>query len=89
MPPLNISTKTMEFVIKYLSTTDTVDWFCLGAMVAADLVIKQSKAKRKLKPTHEILKQRRIKGEYFTLVREMCLGEGRDFYEYFRMSVER
>ncbi|KAL1421118.1 hypothetical protein MTO96_023425 [Rhipicephalus appendiculatus] len=58
-------------------------------MVAADLVNKQSKAKRQRKATREILKQRRRLSEYFTLVREMRLGDGRDYFEYFRMSVER
>ncbi|KAL1448012.1 hypothetical protein MTO96_028297 [Rhipicephalus appendiculatus] len=88
MASVDMSAATTEFLIKYLSTTDTVDWQWTGAMVAADLVNEQSKAKRPRKPTREILKQRRRLSEYFTLVREMRLGDSRDYFEYFRMSVE-
>ncbi|KAL1479197.1 hypothetical protein MTO96_052056 [Rhipicephalus appendiculatus] len=81
-----MSTETGNFLQAYLTNTPRVGWQRLSIMVAADMI--NERATRKRKATTEILKQRRLFGKYFTLVREMRLGDGRYFFEYFRMSVK-
>nr|XP_054923958.1 uncharacterized protein LOC129383421 [Dermacentor andersoni] len=85
---LGMSDATVDFLIAYLSNTTEVDWMRVSLMVAADMLRERWRAKKR-KPIEKILKQRRRLGEYFTLVREMRLGNGMYFFEYFRMSVER
>ncbi|XP_070397120.1 uncharacterized protein [Dermacentor albipictus] len=61
---------------------------CLESEQPQDM-LKVKRRANKRKPIEKILKQRHRLGEYFTLVREMRLGDGMYFFEYFRMSVER
>ncbi|KAH7977745.1 hypothetical protein HPB49_003363 [Dermacentor silvarum] len=86
---LRMSNATTDFLIAYMSNTTRVDWTRVSVMVDAEDIINEQRRAKKRKPVRDILKQRRKFGEYFTLVREMRLGDGQHFFQYFRMSVQR
>lgn len=84
-----MSTPVKECLVAYIQNAPRVSFPLMATFVLADTVRQKRLVARRHKPMRQILRRRRQSSEYFTLVQEMRVGEGRDFFEYFRMSVER
>ncbi|XP_077492071.1 uncharacterized protein LOC144102781 [Amblyomma americanum] len=83
-----VSDPCVEILRGYMANANRVNWQLVAQFVAADAIV-QLQRRRRRKPIRRLLRDRRQLGEYFTLVRDMRNGDGTDFFQYFRMSVER
>ncbi|KAK8758116.1 hypothetical protein V5799_004251, partial [Amblyomma americanum] len=83
-----MSSSCVEILRGYMANTNRANWQLVAQFVAADAIV-QLQRRRRRKPIRRLLRDRRQLGEYFTLVRDMRNGDGTDFFQYFRMSVER
>lgn len=77
-------------VMRYVTYARTIDWRRLTTFAAACEQYLRSVKKKKRKAVRELLKSRKMLGEYATIVRLMYEDpDGRDFFECFRMSRAR
>lgn len=85
-----LSTDVTEFLVAYAVTSNNnVQWPLVGMMVSADVLSQHWRRALQRKRTRQLLKHRRVHGEYFAVVQQVRQGDGTDFFKYFRMSVER
>ncbi|XP_064475663.1 uncharacterized protein LOC135389557 [Ornithodoros turicata] len=85
---VDVNRKAVECVLAYIQNAESVDWAVVAQFASAAMLLRQRNRKSRVW-VRDLLLPRNEFGEFHHLVRDMRLGDGQDFFDYFRMSRER